>query len=105
MERMFQDCKTLISLDVSNFDTSNVERMALMFCECESLTELDLSSFDTSKAGTNGSHAYLSMFCFCRNLRKLNISNFDTDKYSYHFMHMFYDCDPNIIPPKFQKKL
>ena len=45
---MFQGCKSLESLDVSSFDTSNVTDMAAMFEGCDSLKELDISNFDTS---------------------------------------------------------
>ena len=38
MERMFFDCKLLTSLDISNFDTSNVTNMRWMFQDCEALT-------------------------------------------------------------------
>ena len=47
MEAMFAYCKAT-SLDLSNFDTSNVTTMQGMFERCQA-TSLDLSSFDTSK--------------------------------------------------------
>ena len=47
MAAMFQNCKTLTSLDVSGFNTSNVTNMVGMFSLCQALTSLDLSSFDT----------------------------------------------------------
>ena len=45
---MFSGCSGLTSLDLSNFDTSNVKTMRRMFLSCSNLTSLDLSSFDTS---------------------------------------------------------
>ena len=36
------------SLDISHFDTSNVEDMGGMFRQARYLTSLDLSNFDTS---------------------------------------------------------
>ena len=45
---MFQNCSSLISLDLSNFNTSKVTDMRFMFQSCSSLKTLDLSSFDTS---------------------------------------------------------
>ena len=48
MEYMFGGCWGLRNLDVSCFDTSNVESMALMFSHND-LTTLDLSNFNTSK--------------------------------------------------------
>ena len=44
---MFYKCKAQ-SLDLSSFNTSNVEDMRHMFRECKAQS-LDLSSFDTSK--------------------------------------------------------
>ena len=41
---MFYNCTFLTSLDVSNFNTSNVTNMSYMFQSCSKLTTLDLSS-------------------------------------------------------------
>ena len=41
---MFYNCASLTSLDVSNFNTSNVTNMSYMFQSCSKLTTLDLSS-------------------------------------------------------------
>ena len=46
---MFYGCSGLSSLDMSKWDTSNVERMDLMFYGCSSLKSLDVSKFVTSK--------------------------------------------------------
>ncbi|MCD7949096.1 MAG: DUF285 domain-containing protein [Erysipelotrichaceae bacterium] len=51
---MFYNDYSLISLDLSSFDTSNVTSMAYMFSGCSSLIDLDISSFDTSNADTIG---------------------------------------------------
>ncbi|MFQ9151313.1 MAG: BspA family leucine-rich repeat surface protein [Blautia sp.] len=42
-------CKSLEKLNISSFDTGNVEMMRQMFNGCESLGELDVNHFDTSK--------------------------------------------------------
>ena len=57
---MFCACRSLTSLDLSNFNTSNVIYMLNMFRECKSLASLDLSNFDTSKV-TNMD----AMFAWC----------------------------------------
>ena len=49
MNRMFSHCSSLISLNVSNFDTSAVTSMQSMFSHCITLTSLDLSSFTNDK--------------------------------------------------------
>lgn len=87
MSSMFGSCSGLTSLDLSNFDTSNVTTMSCMFQYCSGLTELDLSSFNTS-ACTNME----IMFFGCTNLTTLNLSNWDTSNVtSYTFM--FYNCN------------
>ena len=46
---MFVDCGSMKSLDLSNFDTSNVTDMSSFLEQCKSLTIIDISNFDTSK--------------------------------------------------------
>ena len=72
---MFYGCKSLIQLDLSSFDTSNVIDMYKMFYHCEALTKLDLSNFDTSNVIT-----MYRMFDECKALTKLDLSNFNTSK-------------------------
>ena len=48
MNRMFYNCTSLTSLDLSNYNTSKVTAMLSMFEYCSSLPSLDLSNFDTS---------------------------------------------------------
>ena len=45
MSRMFSDCPSLTSLDLSSFDTAKVTDMGEMFKGCESLTDLDPVEF------------------------------------------------------------
>lgn len=47
---MFENCYKLKSLDVSKFNTKNVEYMDAMFHNCKSLTNLKIKGFKTSKA-------------------------------------------------------
>ena len=44
---MFAACPSLISVDLSNFDTKNVKNMANMFYGDKSLIDIDFSFFDT----------------------------------------------------------
>jgi surface protein len=46
--RMFFNCTSLISLDLSKFDTSKINKMHNMFYNDKSLKYLDISQFDTS---------------------------------------------------------
>ena len=66
--QMFRSCSGLTSLDLSNFDTSNVTNMDGMFSSCR-FTSLDLSNFDTSNV-TNMSY----MFNSCSALKTLDYS-------------------------------
>ena len=68
MSKMFSGCSLLTSLDVSNFDTSKVTTMGSMFNQCSLLTSLDVSNFDTSKVTNMG-----SMFNYCNKLSNLTL--------------------------------
>ena len=83
---MFAYCTSLTSLDLSNFDTSNVREMIGMFLYCSSLTSLDLSNFDTSKVISSD-----WMFSNCTSLTSLDLSNFDTSKVT-SMNSMFSNC-------------
>ena len=75
MNSMFRNMSSLISLNLSNFDTSKVTNMSYMFFNTPSLTLLNLSNFDTSKV-TNMDSIFRGM----TNLTTINLSNFDTSK-------------------------
>ena len=45
---MFSECSSLISLNLSHFNTNNVQNMRSMFNQCSSLTSLNLSNFNTN---------------------------------------------------------
>lgn len=74
---MFYGDENLTSLDLSNFNTSNVTNMGRMFSGmfigCTSLTNLDLSHFDTSKVKNMA-----GMFSGCKYLTNLNVLSFNT---------------------------
>ena len=73
-------------MDLSSFDTSNVEDMGWMFYGCENLTSLDLSKFNTEKV-SNMEY----MFCFCTKLTNLDLSKFNTNKVTT-MEGIFYGC-------------
>ena len=84
---MFNSCKVLTSLNLSNFNTEKVTDMQGMFGECSDLTSLNLSNFNTEKV-TN----MRQMFYNCSDLTSLNLSNFNTEKVMY-MSNMFYNCN------------
>ena len=48
MSSVFRGCSSLISLNLSNFNTNNVKDISYMFFGCSSLTSLNLSNFNTN---------------------------------------------------------
>ena len=50
MSSLFFDCKSLINLNLSNFNTENVLDMSYMFGGCLNLKNLDISNFETNKS-------------------------------------------------------
>ena len=87
---MFFGCKTIISLDLSNFDTSDCKNMGSMFFGCTNLETLNISNFNTSKV------TYMSnMFGYCSSLKKLDLSSFNTENVT-NMGNMFQDCSSLI---------
>lgn len=43
---LFRKCESLKSLDLSKWNTQNVERMRNIFCECSNLKEIDLTGWN-----------------------------------------------------------
>ena len=104
MNSMFRNMSSLISLNLSNFDTSKVTNMSYMFFNTSRLTLLNLSNFDTSQVmnmdsifrgmtnlttidlsnfDTSSVTDMSSMFADMHNLTTLNLSNFNTSKVKY----------------------
>ena len=86
MGRMFYDCLSLTSLDVTHFNTANVTTMNSMFYNCSKLTSLDVSKFNTVNV-TNMS----GMFNSCSSLTSLYLTNFNTEKVT-NMSSMFLAC-------------
>ena len=82
---MFSFMRNLTTLNLSNFDTSNVTNMRSMFSSMYNLTTLDLSNFDTSKVTDMN-----SMFSDMSKLTSLNLPNFDTSNVT-NMQYMFFN--------------
>ena len=102
---MFGYDSYLESLDLSNFNTSNVTEMYRMFNGCSRMTTLNLGkNFKTAKV-TN----MMEMFCGCRSLEYLNLSTFNLSSLNYKesggFLSYCYGLQyidaPSVIPKKF----
>ena len=87
MSNMFEACESLKELDLSSLNTSNVTRMSEMFYECKGLTTLDLTNFDTSSV-----KSMISMFAGCTSLEKVDVSSFDTSNVT-DMQYMFSECE------------
>lgn len=75
MKNMFTDCRNLVELDLSNFNSSNVTDISSLCQNCASLTKLDLSNFDTGKVS-----AFNNMIAGCQSLETLDLTGFITEK-------------------------
>ena len=87
MSHMFGGCNTLQSLTLFNFNTQNVTNMHRMFLCCYLLKNLNLSTFNTQNVTDMG-----FMFGGCYSLTNLNLSNFNTLKV-YDMLGMFDGCN------------
>ena len=96
---LFMECKCLVNIDLSNFNSQNITNMKGMFSECSSLAKINLSNFNTQKV-TDMSNMFVGclslknidlsdfkipnvidmkyMFLGCLSLTKINLSNFNT---------------------------
>ena len=84
--RMFADCSSLESVDLSGLDTSEVKDMDGMFEDCSSLKSVDFSDLDTSKIGNMS-----RVFYGCSSLVSLNVSGLNTSNVTGMFW-MFEGC-------------
>ena len=86
MGRMFYNCSSLTSLDVTHFNTANVTYMRYMFYNCSKLTSLDVTHFNTVKV--TDMH---DMFFSCSSLTSLDVTHFNTAKVT-DMESMFSSC-------------
>ncbi len=98
---MFYECSSLKNINISNFNTKNVNNMGCMFWGCSSLTDLNLSHFITDNV------TYMEgMFFKCSSLTNLNVSKFNTQNIA-DMKDMFFGCSSLtkiIISNKNRKK-
>ena len=97
MSDMFRGCAYLTSIDVSKWNTSNVTNMSLMFNGCTYLTSIDVSNWDTSNV-TNMSYMFgsiLSDYGGPNNYLKFNNINLNNINTSNvtNISYMFCGCN------------
>ena len=83
---MFKNCTGLTSIDLSNFDSSEITEMNEMFYNCYSLQYLNFGNFPITQV-VNMSY----MFYNCSSLGTLDLSKFDTS-YVLFMNNLFHDC-------------
>ena len=91
---MFLNCTSLTSLDLSNFETSQVDTMYATFYGCTSLTSLNLSNFNTSKLKEMG-----YFLASCTNLEYINLENFEETNFGRRrgFNDLFLYVPENLV--------
>ena len=86
MSSMFEDCTNLINIDFSNFDSSNLENMNSIFGDCRNLINIDLNSFNPKKCNDID-----YMFAGCSKLENINLSSLDINRIK-NKDNIFNDC-------------
>ncbi len=85
---MFRGCSNLTTIDLSDFDTHNVEWLEGLFAECTKLQEIKFpENFTTEKVKSMG-----YMFYNCTSLPAIDLSGFNTQNVIY-FHNMFVNCN------------
>ena len=83
---MFFDCKNIIHIDLSSFDTTNITNMSKMFYKCTNLKYIDFTYFSTKNVIDMS-----DMFNCCFSLDNIDLSYFDTQNV-IDMSNMFYAC-------------
>ena len=83
---MFSDCGNILSIDLSNFDSSCITHLDHMFYECYLLKSINFENFFIKEV-VDMSY----MFLKCTKLESLDISSFDFKKVE-KMKDMFLDC-------------
>jgi len=87
---MFHGCFYLKSIDLSSFNTTNINNMNKMFYACSSLKSIDLSSFNTTNIND-----MFGMFNICSSLESIDLSSFNTTNVN-NIKNIFLNCSSLI---------
>ena len=109
---VFSNCSALTQLDLSNWDTSNIQYTIGTFSGCTNLTEINCSGWNTSKVYNMQAAFYNckslqtlpvrdwdtrsvmymdNAFAYCESLTNLDVSKWDTSKV-VELTNVFYHC-------------
>ena len=83
----FFECRSLVNLDLSDWNTGGVSNFNELFMECKKLKNLNIANFDMTSASSLG-----MMFGGCRSLTELDLSHFNTPNLQDPGF-MFYLCE------------
>ena len=75
---VFNNCAELTQLDLSNWDTRNIQYMIGTFDGCDKLTEINCSTWNTSKI-----YNMQVAFYYCKSLQTLPVRDWDTRSVMY----------------------
>ena len=78
MSYLFYECNALTQLDLSNWDTGNIQYMIATFDGCNNLTELNCSTWNTSKV-----YNMQLAFYNCNSLETIPVRDWDTRNVIY----------------------
>ena len=78
MSYLFYECNSLTQLDLSNWDTGNIQYMIATFDGCNSLTELNCSTWNTGKV-----YNMQLAFYNCNSLETIPVRDWDTRSVMY----------------------
>ena len=82
---MFYDCRETVSIDLTEFDTSNIDDMTGMFCMCRSLKEVLWGALSTDKV-----KSMQEMFFKCSSIESINLGGFSFQ--SVEDMNSMFNC-------------
>ena len=93
MANMFQGCVSLRTIDISSFDTSQVETFQSFFAGNCTYGDMMLTNIiGLENLNTTNVTNMQTMFQRCVNLTTLDLSHFNTSKVT-NFVNMFYGCE------------
>ena len=112
---MFEGCKNIISIDLTNFKSEDIENMEYMFFNCKNLRNINLLSLKVENVknmgymfyGCNNINLDLSSFVIKKNVNMINIfNNYINLNYFNFYSLIFKNKDnKNYIQKKNQKCL
>lgn len=96
MYAMFIGCDTLIEIKLADLCVNNVENMSNMFAGCKSLETINLSKWNVGACQN-----FENMFTNCKKLKNLNINSWKV--HTHKTKDMFHNVPEQCIPAWYKK--